>query len=224
MDLTVKIIPVFFVLILTANYFNFLGFWLILRNLPDVEGRHLRRRTKFYFYTMNVLYLLVVVMSFVPGFQPRCTDAKTYPYVMSWASFLFIINYLFHCVVNCNKDFFLKPDDVKPEGVAAPTAINAEGNMPLLENAAEEKSAEVKFDKIDWSDKGKSRIARTNIFRRQMKFYLFFSTILVISNITMQVWARLHIHEGHKLGCANNGTEWLYITEFGELLITCHII
>ena len=34
MDLTVKIIPVFFVLILLANYFNFIGFWYILRTLP----------------------------------------------------------------------------------------------------------------------------------------------------------------------------------------------
>ena len=35
MDLTLKIIPVFFALVLLANYFNFVGFWFILRNLPN---------------------------------------------------------------------------------------------------------------------------------------------------------------------------------------------
>lgn len=68
MDLTVKLIPVFFILILAANYFNFLGFWLMLRTIPAVKGRSLRKRTKAYCVTMNVLYLAVVVLAFIPPF------------------------------------------------------------------------------------------------------------------------------------------------------------
>ena len=52
MDLTVKIIPVFFVLVLCANYSNFIGFWLMLRNVPAVKGRSLKKRTKVYFLIM----------------------------------------------------------------------------------------------------------------------------------------------------------------------------
>ena len=159
MDLTIKIIPVFFVLILSANYFNFIGFWLILRNLPSVQGRSLRKRTKLYFLVMNLLYLLVVALACVPGFQPKCTDKKLYPYVMTWASFLFVINYFFHCFVNCNKEYFLVPlPDVST--VQPGTAINS-AETPMLETEK----------KLDWSCKEHSRIARVEIFRRQMHFY-----------------------------------------------------
>ena len=103
MDVTYKIIPVFFVLILLANYFNFAGFFYILRSLPLMEGRHLRRRTKIYFLVMNCLYLAVIICACIPHFHPLCTDEKLYPYVMNFASMLFIANYMFHFVVNVLK-------------------------------------------------------------------------------------------------------------------------
>ena len=90
MDLTVKVIPAFFVLVLMANYFNFIGFWSILRNLPAVQGRTVRKRTKAYFITMNCLYVGVVILACTPKFHPMCTDHKAYPVVLSLASFLFI--------------------------------------------------------------------------------------------------------------------------------------
>ena len=96
-----KLIPVFFILILLANYFNFTGFFIILRTIPLMKGRTLRKRTKAYYWVMNFLYLAVIIMAFIPGLQPLCTDDKAYPYVMNFASMLFIINYLFHFVVNC---------------------------------------------------------------------------------------------------------------------------
>mmetsp|Transcript_40138 Transcript_40138/g.52593 ORF Transcript_40138/g.52593 Transcript_40138/m.52593 type:complete len:212 (-) Transcript_40138:114-749(-) len=109
MDLSMKIIPVFFVLVLGANYFNFIGFWLMVRNLPKIKGRSLRRRTMCYFVNMNILYLAIVIMAFFEPFHPKCTQEKAYPIVMSWASFLFVINYFFHCIVNYNMEFFIKP-------------------------------------------------------------------------------------------------------------------
>ena len=57
-----------------------------------------------------------------------------------------------------------------------------------------------------------------------MRFYLCFSTILVISNLIIQCWGRFDAHEGKKLGCSSNGYEWLYTTKFGELFITAHIV
>ena len=95
MDLTIQIIPVFFVLILLANYFNFIGFWVILRNLPAMEGRALRGRTKAYFVFMNCLYATVGLLAFVPALRPLCTDEKMYPYVMNFASCLFLLNWIF---------------------------------------------------------------------------------------------------------------------------------
>jgi len=115
MDLTVKIIPVFFLLILLANYFNFVGFFYIMRNLPCTQGRVLRRKTKAYFGIMNCLYALVVGLSFVPGLRPLCTDEKVYPYVMNLASCLFVVNYLFHWLINCNKEYFMRDKMVDQE-------------------------------------------------------------------------------------------------------------
>ena len=110
MDLSAKIIPAFFILILVANYVNFLGFWQMLRHIPVVKGhRSLLKRTRLYFVIMNILYLAVGLAACLPKFAPICRPFKTYPYVMSWASLLFIVNYFFHLYIFCNIDFFLKP-------------------------------------------------------------------------------------------------------------------
>ena len=74
MDLTYKIIPVFFILILAANYINFMSYFYVLNNVPGKKGRTLRRRTKPYFYVMQVLYAAVLSASMVPGLHPRCTE------------------------------------------------------------------------------------------------------------------------------------------------------
>lgn len=104
MDMTRKLIPVFFVLILLANYFNFLGFNNILRTLPAMQGRQLRRRTKIYFGVMHFLYFSVAVLACVPHFWPLCTDEKSYPAVLNFAGMLFLANYIFHFVINCRKE------------------------------------------------------------------------------------------------------------------------
>ena len=58
---------------------------------------------------MNALYLIVLVVASVPKYHPICRPTTAYPHVMSYASLLFIFNYIFLWVVFCNKEFFLKP-------------------------------------------------------------------------------------------------------------------
>ena len=140
MDMTIKLIPVFFVLILLANYFNFTGFFFILKTLPCMEGRTLRKRTKIYFVAMNCLYLGVLVTACFPDFYPVCTDEKAYPVVMNFASMLFIVNYLFHFVINCNKEKALQRF--------------TESNIDHS-NVEEEEAAELKLVK-EWNSKTRS--------------------------------------------------------------------
>ena len=90
-----------------ANYFNFIGFFCILHNLPCSHGRVLRKKTKAYFWTMNTLYVLVAITACVPGMRPVCTDEKVYPYVMNFAFCLFVINYIFHLIIHSNKEKFM---------------------------------------------------------------------------------------------------------------------
>lgn len=229
MDFSIKVIPVFFALVLLANYFNFISFWLMLRHLPRVKGRSLRKRTKCYFATMNLLYVAVVVMSFFPPFQPKCTQEKAYPYVMSWASFLFAINYCFHWVVNCRKEFWLKPIEEQAEACeAANSAINSEltkAMEPLMSSKdGDEKTTSTEAYPFNWSVPHQARRARADMFRRQMWFYLCFSTVLVTFHITLQCWGRFHAHGTQRLGCAPGGYRWLYSTTYAELFITAHII
>lgn len=108
MDLSNKYIPVFFFLILSANYCNFMAFWLMLRHLPLIKGRSLRFRTKFYFIVMNLLYVGVAIMATIPGYRPVCSPMQTYPHVLTWAELLFKVNYCFHWVIYVRKEWFLQ--------------------------------------------------------------------------------------------------------------------
>ena len=62
------------------------------------------------------------------------------------------------------------------------------------------------------------------MFRKQMRFYLFFSTILVIINLTLQIYGRFVAHEHKILGCSAGGLQWMYTTTVGEIYITAHIM
>lgn len=104
--MTSKYIAGFFLLIYLSNLFNFLGFYKILHSLPGAPGVKLRSRTRYYFLTMSVLYAITLGLAFMPRFGPWCTAEKVYPAVMNWTSCLFIINFVFHLVINWRKDFF----------------------------------------------------------------------------------------------------------------------
>jgi len=124
MDLTVKIIPAFFVLILLANYFNFIGFHYILKNLPTSQGRALRRKTKAYFLTMHALYAIVVFIACMPNLHPLCSEDKKYPRVMMWLSFLFLVNYCFHWYIFCKKDEYLVQEITAEEESLVSNSVN----------------------------------------------------------------------------------------------------
>lgn len=106
LDFTRKYIAGFFVLIFLSNYFNFLGFYKILDTLPGEPGVVLRQKTLWYFRVMNVLYAVTLILAFVPRFGPFCSAEKVYPPCMNWIACLFIVNFIFHVVIDCNKDFF----------------------------------------------------------------------------------------------------------------------
>ena len=59
-----------------------------------------------------------------------------------------------------------------------------------------------------------------------MRWYLFFSTILAIFNLTLQILGRtLHTHTGIIiLACSEHGFHWIYTSLIGEFFVCAHII
>ena len=110
LDMYKKLIAGFFLLIFFSNYFNFVGFYKILQNLPGQGGEMIKARTRYYFIAMNVLYALTLLLAFLPRFGPECRANKVYPACMNWTADLFIINFVFHCVIKFRQDYFFKPD------------------------------------------------------------------------------------------------------------------
>ena len=109
LDMYKKLIAGFFILIFFSNYFNFVGFYKILDHLPDQARAQLKAKTRPYFIVMNALYALTLLLAFIPMFGPECRANKVYPACMNWTANLFIINFVFHCVIKYNKDYFFKP-------------------------------------------------------------------------------------------------------------------
>ena len=110
--MTTKYIFGYFFLIYISNYLNFLGFYKILQNLPGEPGKKLYAKTRWYFIMMNCLYGATIALAFIPRFGPWCTADKVYPACMNWIATLFIINFIFHWVINCNKDYYLSEGPV----------------------------------------------------------------------------------------------------------------
>ena len=98
-----------------ANYFNFLGFQKIIDNLRGAPGVALRQKTRWYFITMHVLYLLTLLLAFLPRFGPTCEADKVYPPCMNWTACLFIINFIFHMIINFRKDYFFHMGSITEE-------------------------------------------------------------------------------------------------------------
>ena len=119
--MTTKYIAGYWILILASNYFSFLGFYKILTAMPGRPGEVVAEKTKWYFRVMNVLYLFSFVLAFVPRFSPTCTATKVYPPCLNWAAMLFIINFIFHVVVSCKKNYFFDEGSIVEE---TPEAVN----------------------------------------------------------------------------------------------------
>ena len=81
-------------------------------------------------------------------------------------------------------------------------------------------------EKLDWADLHESQKLRQSMFRKQMRWYLCFSSILATINLTLQILGRtLHLHtDVILLACAQKGYQWVYTSLLGELFIGAHII
>ena len=216
--MTTKYIAGYFFLILASNYFNFLGFYKILSNLPGKSGEVLKAKTKHYFLVMNILYACSLALSFIPRFGPRCTSEKVYPACMNWASSLFLINFVFHCVIALNKDYFL---GVKREA-SEDGYVACDDNDKQVDDDVSEKSGE--HAGHDWNDCEKAEMLGKKMFRRQMNMYLLFQSVVAIVNVAIQLWGRVFVHDSNFLGCTAGGFQWLYITKTGEIFVGCHMV
>ena len=116
METTQKYIAGFFLMIYLANLFNFIGFKKILDNLRGPPHDAIKKKTSCYFKVMYVLYALTLLLAFIPRFGPFCRSDKVYPPCMNWTAMLFIINFIFNCVMQCKKDYFFSEGSIlEPE-------------------------------------------------------------------------------------------------------------
>lgn len=95
-DLGTKYIAGFYILVFFSNFINFWTLNYLVRKLNSPERKFLRRKTNFYFLLMNLLYMVNLVMTFTETYGPWCTSLHLYPSVMTYSSWLFIINFSFH--------------------------------------------------------------------------------------------------------------------------------
>jgi hypothetical protein len=104
-DNTTRYIFLFYFLILSSNACTYLSLMHVLRHYEVPEGAGLRERVKIYYYIMNVLYVLMIPVAFVPGIAPVCTNFDTYPTALYWCNILFLTNAVFFWVLY-KKNFF----------------------------------------------------------------------------------------------------------------------
>jgi len=96
-----------FLLILFAHYINFQSFMTLIWQLKTAESEKLRERVRPYYYTMNVFYIICLVLSFNEYFGPYCSANKLYPRVMNFQAGLFLVNMCYHHYLH-KKNYWLK--------------------------------------------------------------------------------------------------------------------
>lgn len=73
-DFTTRYIFMFYILILSSNFVTYMAFLHVIRTAELPERLDLRKRTKYFYYLMNSLYLLMIPLAFIPGFAPVCSN------------------------------------------------------------------------------------------------------------------------------------------------------
>ena len=209
LDVTRQFIQGYFFLIFLANFINLTGFMCILKNMPGKPGKVLWSRCKYYFAVMFFLYGVVFVLSFVPGFEPRCTSEKVYPAVLNYTCTLFIINYFFHLYLNCNKKYYLSEDDAEINALLIKGSVNSDKNLSEM----------TKEEQVAYSHEFHNKM-----FKKQMDTYLSFQTVLTIINVCIQLLGRVYVDQGHYLGCTTGGSEWIYTTLKGSFFVSGHMV
>jgi hypothetical protein len=102
-----KYIFAYFCMIYILNYINFVGCNMLMRRLPTAEGPMLAKKTNVYFYTMNVLYIVILILVAIPGVGPFCKANAIYPYVFTCLESLTLINAAAHHYMHYKK-YWLK--------------------------------------------------------------------------------------------------------------------
>ena len=243
LDLKTKYIAGYYIMIIVCNYCSFLGFYKILTTLPGRPGEQMWQSTKWYFRSMNVLYAITLGLSFIPRFGPFCTATKLYPACMNWASTLFIINFIFHVVMACRKNYYFEEGSIvgenfqRAETVALDTLNNSQpgllNSLPgSLQNSVlmsepgnqnvDESVAESKLSAKDW-EQNEDFLAK-RLFKKQMNVYLIFQGFLVFCNIAIQLWGRIFFHNSGQLACTERGFQWMYTSIKGELFVATHMM
>ena len=118
------------------------------------------------------------------------------------ASSLFLINYLFHLVVRCNRGYFTGDADGKFPGDSTTDATESKIDSDKTTFKSEE--VELHGRTKSWLIKDDAIELRKDMFKKQIGIYMCFSTIIAILNLLIQVWGRFAHHE-HILGCSLRG-------------------
>jgi hypothetical protein len=110
-DFTTRYIFMFYILILSSNFVTYMAFLHVMRTVELPQRLDLRKRTKWFYYLMNSLYLLMIPLAFVPGFAPICSNYKPYPATLFYCNILFLFNSAFFFYMHYNKFFLEKFDE-----------------------------------------------------------------------------------------------------------------
>jgi hypothetical protein len=136
-DLTKKYIVVFFLLIYSADYFNFVGYNVMLRSLKVSDAQKLKKRTGIFFIVMNILYLLNLILAFTDLFGPWCSP-HVYPLCFTFAAALYWMNYSYHTYLKSNHYFIHLDTTIQVNGPQDSTIlIEQESNLEKKEKRAE---------------------------------------------------------------------------------------
>ena len=109
-DNIVRYTLLFYFLVLSSNACTYLSLMHVMRHYENPEGAALRHRVRNYFYVMNVIYVLMFIVAFLPGLAPVCSDLSTYPTILYSGNVLFLVNACFFWVMY-KKNFFFNLSD-----------------------------------------------------------------------------------------------------------------
>lgn len=113
-DFTTRYIFMFYILILSSNFVTYMAFLHVMRTVELPDRQKLRKRTKWFYYLMNSIYLLMIPLAFVPGFAPICSNLQPYPATLFYCNILFLLNSAYFFYLYYNK-FFMEQFDEDTE-------------------------------------------------------------------------------------------------------------
>lgn len=125
-----KYIFAYFTMISVLNYINFFGCNMLMRRLPTAEGAMLRAKTTPYFIFMHCMYLVVLILAFLPSpIGPFCTANALYPWAFTALESLLVVNAIAHHYMHYKK-YWLKWEEA-PEVKAVEGKEHENGFEPI---------------------------------------------------------------------------------------------